>query len=116
MRISDWSSDVCSSDLFLDLGDHRRESGEDRLMIAHESLGATGAREQRRGHVDGVADEVAIFEKDEPAVDISRLERERARLREIGADMAGVTEIFDAPDFRGEIGRASGRERMGPYV
>src|SRR3546814_19947741 len=37
---------------FLDLGDHRRASGEDRLMIAHESLGATGAaapRDRKRG-------------------------------------------------------------------
>src|SRR3546814_12442610 len=99
MRISDWSSDVCSSDLFLDLGDHRRESGEDRLMIAHESLGATGAREQRRGHVDGVADEVAIFDKDEPAVDISRLPRQGARLLKIVADMDGLALFFADTDI-----------------
>src|SRR3546814_12919768 len=27
MRISDWSSDVCSSDLFLERNDHRRQIG-----------------------------------------------------------------------------------------
>ena len=37
-------------------------------MVAGERLCPAAAREQRRGHVDGVAHEVAIFEEHEPAI------------------------------------------------
>ena len=68
-------------------------------MIARERRRAAAACEQGRGHVDRVAHQVAIFELDQPRVDILGLERRRAELRKIGADVAGVAEILDQPNL-----------------
>src|SRR3546814_15029666 len=72
MRISDWSSDVCSSDLQSDDGDHEAEARDAERQVA---FGVPVRRDVRRDAV--------------------------------------VDEGDDAP---GEIGRASCRERVCPYV
>src|SRR3546814_8358733 len=43
MRISDWSSDVCSSDLRQRLGTQRHESGKQRQRIAAHQIDRTEA-------------------------------------------------------------------------
>src|SRR3546814_16532464 len=46
MRISDWSSDVCSSDLDEAAGDHRRQRGQDR----RHRMKARDQRRRGEGH------------------------------------------------------------------
>src|SRR3546814_7563318 len=89
MRISDWSSDVCSSDLMGELGEilHVEAGGEVRLQ--HER------RDQR--HQVGIA--AALAEPVQRAL----------HLAHAGAD--GRQRV----GYR-EIGRAPGRERVCKYV
>src|SRR3546814_15406133 len=102
MRISDWSSDVCSSDL-LELGDIGGDEIVDALDLAVADRGA----KQRRGHrlgdregnpfVFGFLAEAIFLEHDLAMTDY---EKTRAALaRNILVD-------------RDEIGRASCRERV----
>src|SRR3546814_592651 len=58
MRISDWSSDVCSSDLF----------AVDRPVRAEELADADGAERSIVGHALGVLEVVADAAGDVPAV------------------------------------------------
>src|SRR3546814_1211718 len=102
MRISDWSSDVCSSDLYRD------DAPEARL---HHRLGGS-AREAKIGFevdADDVHPLLVLHPHDE-----------------VVARHAGIIDENVDPservDRRGderidrEIGRASGRERVCPYV
>src|SRR3546814_1110923 len=84
MRISDWSSDVCSSDLIRD----RDQVPGKAAKPAHE-----GTDEERSGHVD--ADEADGDDEDR---------RRHQHLQDVGELLAL------------EIGRASCRERVCPYV
>src|SRR3546814_3975135 len=97
MRISDWSSDVCSSDLELGarLADRLRGDDADRLADVH--LGAAG----EVAPVAGAAD--AAY----------RLAHQR-RADEDGVD-AGTLDLVDLVVLN-EIGRASCRERVCQYV
>src|SRR3546814_3338846 len=93
MRISDWSSDVCSSDLLerLPVGGDRlfaAARGEERLAQAVPDVG--GARE--RGRVD--------------PEDLDR-----------GIDVSGAQKpVAERVDVGFQIGRASCRERVCQYV
>src|SRR3546814_4996930 len=53
MRISDWSSDVCSSDLHLALGVGLEEGGGARLAVGRHALEDLVAVIERRGHQIG---------------------------------------------------------------
>src|SRR3546814_10573764 len=88
-RISYWSSDECSS------------------VLGGEGLGSAGSREHRGGHVDGIAYQVAIFDKHQPLVDILGLERHGRCLCEFGAMRAGIAEIFDQLHLRLRVDRKS---------
>src|SRR3546814_19443211 len=92
MRISDWSSDVCSSDLAVD------------LVVA--DVGQLPGPEARHQVVAGTAQEVAlpashhpVLEAGEPGLLVELLEIERLAHRPSG-----------------KIGRASCRERVCQYV
>src|SRR3546814_6816821 len=68
MRISDWSSDVCSSDLVL-------------ADVAREAREAAGRREQRRRRrfLQAVAERAVLLRHDGVAVDRRRLLRQFVR-------------------------------------
>src|SRR3546814_12297917 len=131
MRISDWSSDVCSSDLdqMLDRGD--RGVGHD-AMAEVEDMGTIG--ERRKDAVDRRIERAAPRderERIEIALDrkmrrqggvgpgrIDRLvdpDRIDAGLIGIGAQLAPGA-LRKADDRRFELRRTSGRERVWPYV
>src|SRR3546814_10569215 len=106
MRISDWSSDVCSSDLFLRLfaahQDERgaaiveagRVSGGDRaLLLERETQPGKGS------HLDALADELVLLDE---GVALAALDRHRCDL---------VPEAAFAPRLLGLVLRG-GRERV----
>src|SRR3546814_12935095 len=98
MRISDWSSDVCSSDLpQYSLGDLKRMPAHKLLDIAEQL---------------GISDAVARARKQDV---IFALLKVLTRTSE-GVQADGVLEIL--PDGFGflQIGRASCRERVCQYV
>src|SRR3546814_9540605 len=90
MRISDWSSDVCSSDLRIEAGPVARGAAD---AAVHHEFG----RILRHVRIEIVLDH-PVHRFGEPA-----LAAQRGAAR--GADLAG-----------GEIGRASCRERVCQYV
>src|SRR3546814_6341960 len=98
MRISDWSSDVCSSDLMMDEDEYREPDAGDDPALAFARV------EDRLASVHG---EVGL-------------------LRAAIAGLAATRESIEIPDYEptlartekvlGEIGRASCRERVCQYV
>src|SRR3546814_5529489 len=92
MRISDWSSDVCSSDLNL-------------VVVAHAHQNDIGRRGQR-GHLDTFSTQIAnLFRRSGVAF----------------ADQRAIARPDQMPDYRHahasrEIGSASCRERACTYV
>src|SRR3546814_14744040 len=97
MRISDWSSDVCSSDLRVQVVQFDRDAGIGLLEAGDQRAERLGA--QRR-----VEDDLALLLR---RVDY-RLIVLRIVFRQLGRGRAA--------DQRKEIGRASGRERVCQYV
>src|SRR3546814_13594549 len=103
MRISDWSSDVCSSDL------HQHEDDQEErarhLMPSEE--------ERRPGEIRGELDEEE--QQCEPApLRAARMEDHRER--EAQADIKDGPGEREDPAGRQETGRASWRERVVQYV
>src|SRR3546814_21148547 len=104
MRISDWSSDVCSSDLGLDPGDvvdvdvERALDGRDRLLV---EIGAD--RRQRGGMVRHFA------RRDAAEIDVGG-----ARPGRLVGKAGNVTGII--VEMGDQIGRAASRERVCQYV
>src|SRR3546814_7562278 len=91
MRISDWSSDVCSSDLSIGCG--RTESDYYSMSF----------NKDRRGHRGrGKRDDFGNFDSFEPAP--------------YGGDSFGAAPRGGGFGDRGEIGRASWRASVCPYV
>src|SRR3546814_10509051 len=112
MRISDWSSDVCSSDL---LG---RQVGEPHILERLAPLGAGARRDRGLGELD-IALSIAAPDEAERVAAVA-LDHGRLRLLfEFGADseieVDAATERQEA-DIVGQIGRASCRERVCQYV
>src|SRR3546814_10807376 len=97
MRISDWSSDVCSSDL--------------RQLVAAET--AEQVERQQRGmplvHVKGIDLEAEGAEQPDAA------DAEHDFLLQPIGKIAAVEMVGDAPVV-GKVGRASCRESVGQYV
>src|SRR3546814_16820693 len=91
MRISDWSSDVCSSDL---IADHPHQRDVEPHIGAHADR---ADHQQGCDRIDAVIDEIAI---------VGPLDAAPAR-------EAAVERIAEPGD---EIGRASWRERGCQYV
>src|SRR3546814_14241035 len=97
MRISDWSSDVCSSDLVPQV-----DAGADR----HRG---------ERGPADGVACGPAQGARDEVAEQVGKqADRERQRARLQCPQPAGVQRKVHSPGTTLQIGSASWRERVCP--
>src|SRR3546814_13783796 len=91
MRISDWSSDVCSSDLAVDLGER--------------GIAIIGVDRRDRDHVG-----VLRGERDQRVVTLAYV-RGIARKR-----LVGTAEPHRAEGIDRQIGSASCRERVWPYV
>src|SRR3546814_18920192 len=107
MRISDWSSDVCSSDLMaLDVGDLDRAWIESAgaVLINGTHLSTTGVFEasMTAARWCKAAGGRVIFDIDYRPVLWGLTERDMGENRFVAHDA--------------EIGRASGRERVCPYV
>src|SRR3546814_5590044 len=97
MRISDWSSDVCSSDLLLGSTDLR--VGDLVALVRVVGGGARGP---------------TLL-----AGDAQARQRRRAGARALVGQVvgeAGEHSLALAPSAKPQIGRASSRERRGPYV
>src|SRR3546814_16414235 len=124
MRISDWSSDVCSSDLDADLGDVRRrhvpEDTEHLVLVVEKVVG-----DPCYGNVVGVH---ARLDRRLPAsVDAGQHPREIDVLGDVHVEHRALVDgdrgwpvrtALDGPVGQAlhEIGRASWRERVGQYV
>src|SRR3546814_17697661 len=99
MRISDWSSDVCSSDLF--------EQGlVDGLRVGHDQQGvAVGLGARHRGRADDRAGSRLVLDHDRLAELLLQLLAQIA-----GIDIRGTTGT-NWSNSGYEIGRAYGRSR-----
>src|SRR3546814_13268930 len=106
MRISDWSSDVCSSDLVLQEGADLAVDKGGRGI----GLGVAGRRAAQVVHVVVARGEIGQAGEHVRAVQVATVQvvHVMAQVVETTLDdvVAGVV----------EIGRASGRERVGQYV
>src|SRR3546814_18668799 len=116
MRISDWSSDVCSSDLSTDDAFKAHEVG----VITDEALrNATGFTDSDAPEDGGIDEDVAMvlaMVNTSPALAANPGMPELLRqVREVLAGRA-AEEPEPTPEPEPEIGRASGRERGGQYV
>src|SRR3546814_3447784 len=98
MRISDWSSDVCSSDLERFCVKRRREAGEGRGLRGREEAPGNGGEVPARAH------RLEVDTHCPPPCD--RQQRPILAVREIEAQVVPGA----------EIGRASCRERVCQYV
>src|SRR3546814_13995551 len=83
MRISDWSSDVCSSDLLVAAGRHGQDGGEDRADAGGpaEGEGQTdhiGAEDAGRP-LDGVDAGLAVEQRDFQQAHVMQAERSEER-------------------------------------
>src|SRR3546814_13022216 len=110
MRISDWSSDVCSSDLPRIRVIERTRKGAlgvgDRFLARIEERG--------QGHVAHPMKRLARGEA--TTLGVLHAEGERLWLRAIDKKERRELPISDAGAAQPEIGRASCRERVGRYV
>src|SRR3546814_15129705 len=105
MRISDWSSDVCSSDLALRIAD-RKDVGVDRPLQRRLGAGALDVVDE--AGVVHLADEAV----GEPAGGQAAEQVGLVELAEDGADphrRLDVAAVLQRADRR-KVGRASGRE------
>src|SRR3546814_13676626 len=98
MRISDWSSDVCSSDLRREPGAQRRQQWLDQRLVLDVAVAAP---------LHSV-----VHEAERPAVDVAH---------EAARGTAPAVVVVDQPPAMGavddiEIGRASCRARVCQYV
>src|SRR3546814_13671651 len=130
MRMSDWSSDVCSSDLLVGLGDPRR-GVEQRCLFVTRELVDTRERlvaESALGNIDDAFERQIIGGRMDETEVGERVAYFRAFVEAVAADDAvwhadrdeAVFEFarleLRADEDRGaEIGRASCRERVCQY-
>src|SRR3546814_12878665 len=119
MRISDWSSDVCSSDL------EHRVHGAARLRhsLRGEEIMIKAVILLKRKDGMSLQDFADWLLKDHVplALKLDGLKRYQVNIaREADGDYDGVSELWldseDAMLAASEIGRAPGRERVCPYV
>src|SRR3546814_12704807 len=112
MRISDWSSDVCSSDLHLPAGDYRC-----RTIKVGARTGTLGyiAYSWFRCRVDAGQGAASLTKLTGSQRPVGRIFPDNAK-RQI---FLGTLELGDEKlplDYGSEIGRASCRERVCQYV
>src|SRR3546814_14712372 len=107
MRISDWSSDVCSSDLFLDA--HHQLCA--RVLLFRREDGKIEYRRNRYRAMPDIAAQVMAGTPDTTrghgiSITLSAMDATRFAF-------ASQASVDGKPE---EIGRASCRERVGQYV
>src|SRR3546814_17479189 len=135
MRISDWSSDVCSSDLPNELTDALIEQGARDLVIVNNNAGNGDSGLAALIALGRVRKIVCSFPRQADSHHFDRAYREgrielelvpqgnlAERIRAAGAGIGGFytptgygTELDRGKETRAEIGRASCRERGGQY-
>src|SRR3546814_20503723 len=121
MRISDWSSDVCSSDLLVDRDEADARIAQPRRDRADAGDNIPrGAAAPRCRLEREIVDIIAIrLRRDgaEQAVELRWLPEHR-RMADDGAHDTGAAAQQEAAagGEREENGRRTGRERVGPYV
>src|SRR3546814_8620455 len=112
MRISDWSSDVCSSDLrrivsALQVGQHQSGGSE------REPLGLAGKAERRQV----LGGSLVVIEDDDARCDATHLPQDVQLVTEINnQDIEPGYVGCRIAVVGGQIGKASGRERVCHYV
>src|SRR3546814_13253083 len=101
MRISDWSSDVCSSDLSLN-------SGVPGVGVLQETSNAAA----------GVQVTLPIFTGGRRSAQVRQAQSRSSQAIEqyIEVERGVIAQTRGAYAAWQEIGRASGRERVGPFV
>src|SRR3546814_12830772 len=109
MRISDWSSDVCSSDLRRLTAPHRDQQVVENRHALEELRRLIGARDAGARHPMGA-----------PAGQVALAEVHAARIRSVEAsneiERSGLSRTVRTDAAGDQIGRASGRERVCQYV
>src|SRR3546814_16773876 len=112
MRISDWSSDVCSSDLFDREGTRKPKlTTAGRAVLAEAravSTGIDGLRAKVKGLLEGLEAEVDL------AVDVLFPAERLARVLRAFANEYPTVSL--RLNVEAQIGRASCRERVSQYV
>src|SRR3546814_2424129 len=117
MRISDWSSDVCSSDLRQPFGTCELLSSERRRDLASSPGGGSGAGDEVGDHASELLALVLLEEV--PAA----LDRGVGLARGAGhggdelalAALGDRVAVAEGAQERPKNGTAAGRERSGPY-
>src|SRR3546814_6091535 len=109
MRISDWSSDVCSSDL---LGSDAKRLPGARGYDRAFSLADAGADNFEQRPIEGMYDTAAWTENGHPAT----LPKDYYSSRFVVQKMIDYIEADRASGKPFQIGRASCRERVCQYV
>src|SRR3546814_20279310 len=114
MRISDWSSDVCSSDLLRDVQTVRGWFGRILATTIVDHQRALARRPRREAAADSVDIEALPADPDAEidATVCNCLYRLLPTLKAEYADVIWQADILGDPRDRLEIGRASGRERV----
>src|SRR3546814_17062249 len=110
MRISDWSSDVCSSDLFVAALEQRARAGAEFEPAMR--VGAQRIAQQQRARAG--LEQRGLVAIDDPPYRQPTVPVHQAALARLAGQYA--FDIADAEHLPGEIGRASSRERVGQYV
>src|SRR3546814_18063575 len=113
MRISDWSSDVCSSDLYHDIGRVHGVLGNLPLGIGNIVFGTFGALDECR-EPDRQKIQQSLFR---PAEGRSQFDTVMNR-DEAGCPGADIDQasLRRQKKLRGQIGRASSRVKVCQYV
>src|SRR3546814_13540731 len=111
MRISDWSSDVCSSDLvrlILDAARRHQHQLVDALRMRQRKTECDRAAQR-------IADQCVVADTDRIERLLHALDEERQRIFDI-VRLVGITVADQVrQDHAIEIGRAAGRERVCKY-
>src|SRR3546814_19607465 len=105
MRISDWSSDVCSSDLYRNLWDP--------AMVLRDIVGAISRAKDEMVGPERYRELANAMQAEADALD------EDARIAAAKClEIADIYDLYEAAlrKHGGELGRASGRERVRTYV
>src|SRR3546814_18837697 len=106
MRMSDWSSDVCASDLLLDPVARQRPAGMERIAVAAERM-----PRDRQEDALLVLPDVRHLVDEQPLVGQRRIGEIVAIERASGVEMDAARGRHDD-----EIGRVSCRESVSKYV
>src|SRR3546814_11400439 len=127
MRISDWSSDVCSSDLLPEDGALvTLEIESEHARVARENLERAGVSAKVDIRVGPARDSLAAMTDAAPFdfvfIDADKQNNAPYVAEAIRLGRSGTVVVVDhvgreggVPDAASEVGRASGREKGGPY-